>query len=120
MRSHPVLPGMPDALDRVPPKARDYEGRTLDEAIARTHALLDEACERWPAEHVVALFSGGNDSTLLFHLLRERATMAALVNTGIRVPDTAAYVRDVARAWTVEVVRAQAPDSYRDLVWAGS
>jgi 3'-phosphoadenosine 5'-phosphosulfate sulfotransferase (PAPS reductase)/FAD synthetase len=111
-----ILPGMPDALSSVPPKARDYVGMTLDEAIARTHALLDEVCERYPAQHIVALFSGGNDSTLLFRLLRERVTMATLVNTGIRVPDTARYVRDVAAAWGVELAEPQAPDSYRDLV----
>jgi 3'-phosphoadenosine 5'-phosphosulfate sulfotransferase (PAPS reductase)/FAD synthetase len=111
-----ILPGMPDALPRVPPKARGYEGMTLDEAITRTHALLDEACGRWPAEHIVALFSGGNDSTLLFHLLRERVTMAALVNTSIRVPDTARYVRDVTAAWGVELAEPSPPDSYRDLV----
>ena len=111
-----ILPGMPDALSQVPPKARDYEGMTLDEAITRTHALLDEVCERWPAEQIVALFSGGNDSTLLFHLLRERVTLAALINTGIRIPDTARYVRDVAVAWNVELAEPEPPDSYRDLV----
>jgi 3'-phosphoadenosine 5'-phosphosulfate sulfotransferase (PAPS reductase)/FAD synthetase len=116
MRTDPILPGMPDALSKVPPKARDYEGMTLDEAIARTHALLDEVCDRWPAEHIVALFSGGNDSTLLFHLLHERVTMAALVNTTIRVPDTARYVRDVTAAWGVELTEPKAPDTYRDLV----
>ena len=58
-----ALPGMPDALSAVPPKARDYEGMTLDEAITRSHALVDEVCERWPAEHLFLLFSGGADST---------------------------------------------------------
>jgi 3'-phosphoadenosine 5'-phosphosulfate sulfotransferase (PAPS reductase)/FAD synthetase len=36
------FPGMPDKLRSIPPKAREYAALTLDEAIARSHALLDE------------------------------------------------------------------------------
>jgi hypothetical protein len=68
-----TLPGLPDALVAMPPKASTYQARTLDEAIARSHALVDEVCERWPAERILMLFSGGNDSTLLGHLMRYRA-----------------------------------------------
>jgi len=111
-----ILPGFPDALSAVPPKARDYEGMTLDEAITRSHALVDEVCERYPARHIVALFSGGNDSVVLTHLMRERVTMAALIDTTIRVQQTAGHVRAVTSAWGIELAEPSGPDSYRDLV----
>ena len=111
-----TLPGMPDALSAVPPKARDYEGMTLDEAITRSHALVDEVCERWPAEHLFLLFSGGADSTVLAHLMHERATAATLIDTTIRVKDTARYVTAMTDAWKIDLIQPQAPDTYRDLV----
>ena len=38
-----MFPGMPDVLAKKPPKAEDGEhaARTLDEAIARSHEILD-------------------------------------------------------------------------------
>lgn len=116
MKQLDVIPGFPDALQAVPPKAREYEGATLDEAIAHSHALLDEACERWPAERILLLFSGGNDSTLLAHVMRERVDTVVHVNTGIGIPATRQYVKDVAGAWGLPYLEAKPPDSYRDLV----
>lgn len=116
MKQTDILPGFPDALAKIPPKARDYEGMTLDEAIGRSHDLLDEVLERYPAEHVILLFSGGGDSSVLAHLMRERAAAMALINTGIRVPGTPRYVADVTSAWRVPLLEPEPPDSYRDLV----
>jgi hypothetical protein len=64
----------------------------------------------------VILLSGGEDSTVLAHLMRQRATLVTLIDTSIRVPDTARYVGDVAAAWGIELAEPAAPDSYRDLV----
>jgi 3'-phosphoadenosine 5'-phosphosulfate sulfotransferase (PAPS reductase)/FAD synthetase len=111
-----ILPGLPDALAAVPPKASTYEARTLDEAIARSHALLDEVCERWPAERILMLISGGNDSTLLGHLMRDRADTIVFINTGIGIPATRRYVHDIAGAWGKQIIEARPPDAYRDLV----
>ncbi len=111
-----VLPGLPDGLCGVPPKARDYQHRTLDEAIARSHELLDEVQERYPAEQILLLFSGGGDSTLVSHLMRHRADTVVHINTGTGVPATRQYVKDVDSAWGLPYVEAHPPDSYRDLV----
>lgn len=55
-RNQPVgdmFPGMPDILGKKPPKATEnsWEARTLDEAIARSYELLDQA---------IVKFSTGN------------------------------------------------------------
>jgi 3'-phosphoadenosine 5'-phosphosulfate sulfotransferase (PAPS reductase)/FAD synthetase len=116
MKQFDVIPGLPDALQNTPPKARKYEGMTLDEAIARSHALVDEACERWPAERILLLLSGGSDSTLLAHLMRRRADTIVHIDTTIGVEATHQYVRDIVAAWSKPYIEVTPPDSYRDLV----
>ena len=111
-----ILPGMPDALAKKPPKAVEYEGLTLDEAIAKAHALVDEALERANPDHVFILYSGGEDSVILAHLMRRRATGIVHINTGTGVPETAQHVRDIAAAWGVPLHEIQPPDTFEDLV----
>jgi 3'-phosphoadenosine 5'-phosphosulfate sulfotransferase (PAPS reductase)/FAD synthetase len=115
-RTTGLLPGMPDVLAKTPPKALSYAGMTLNQAITRSHQILDEVCEQWSPQFVVLLFSGGNDSTLLSHLLRERVHQVALADTRIRVPGTARYVQACAAAWGMELFQPHGQDTYRDLV----
>jgi len=96
----------------------------LDNLIANAHALLDSAI----AEHVagarrelagvVILFSGGNDSTTLAHLFRERATHAAHANTGIGIEQTRQFVRDTCASWGLPLIEKCPPagSTYRELV----
>jgi 3'-phosphoadenosine 5'-phosphosulfate sulfotransferase (PAPS reductase)/FAD synthetase len=111
-----VLPGMPDALSKKPPKAREYEGMILDQAIAKAHAILDEAIATYPAERIMILLSGGNDSIVFAHLLRQRADMIVYINTGTGIPATREHVKAVADFWRLPYVEAYPPDSYEDLV----
>jgi 3'-phosphoadenosine 5'-phosphosulfate sulfotransferase (PAPS reductase)/FAD synthetase len=111
-----ILPGMPDALGKVPPKAREYEALTLDEAIAKSHAILDEVIERHSPETFLLLFSGGNDSSLLSHIVRERMDTAVHIRTTIAAPKTSEYVEAVCREWGLPVTWADPPHSYRQLV----
>jgi len=92
--------------------------------VADAHALLDEAIEREVHRDgrrlggIVILFSGGNDSTTLAHLFRERATHAAHANTGIGIEQTRQYVRDTCAAWDLPLIEKH-PDpwaTYRALV----
>lgn len=110
------LPGMPDALPDTPPKARAYAALTLDEAVARSHDLLDEVLAVGTAEHVIGLFSGGGDSSILAHLMRDRVHSFAHIDTGIAVPATRRYVEAVCTAWQVPLRIARPVDSYEDLV----
>jgi len=111
-----ILPGMPDALEKVPPKAREYAALTLDEAIARSHALIDEVAARFAPETWLLLFSGGDDSSLLAHLVRSRMDRAVHIRTTIAIPQTAEYVEAVCAAWELPLTWADPPNSYEDLV----
>jgi 3'-phosphoadenosine 5'-phosphosulfate sulfotransferase (PAPS reductase)/FAD synthetase len=113
-----MFPGMPDVLAKRPPKAEDgdHEIRTLDEAIARSHAILDEALATYPIVGTYGLFSGGNDSVILMHLMRERMDALLHVNTGTGIPETTQHVRDVAAAWGTQLHELHPRNSYRDLV----
>jgi len=62
------------------------------------------------------LFSGGNDSTTLAHLLRDIATHAIHANTTIGIEATRQFVRDTCAAWDLPLIEKVAPQSYRDLV----
>ncbi|MFJ9693662.1 hypothetical protein [Kitasatospora sp. NPDC101183] len=114
-----MFPGMPDLLPKAPPKASDGEhvALTLDEAIARSHAILDEALATYPViEGVYGLFSGGNDSVNLMHLMRERYQAILHVNTGTGIKETTQHVRDVAAAWKTPLHELHPKHSYADLV----
>jgi 3'-phosphoadenosine 5'-phosphosulfate sulfotransferase (PAPS reductase)/FAD synthetase len=114
-----MFPGMPDLLSKQPPKAVDGEhvARTLDEAIARTHEILDEALATYPETvGVFWLSSGGNDSGNLGHVLRGRYDAVLHVNTGTGIPETTQYVRDVAEAWGDTLHELHPKNRYEDLV----
>ncbi|MFD9248474.1 hypothetical protein [Streptomyces bottropensis] len=120
-RKQPVgdmFPGMPDILGKKPPKAEagEHEARTLDEAIARSFEILDEAITAYPIVSAYWLFSGGNDSVIVGHLLRGRYDAVLHVNTGTGIPQTTQHVRDVAAAWGEHLHELHPKNSYRDLV----
>lgn len=113
-----MFPGMPDVLSKRPPKAEDgeHEARTLDEAIARSLEILDEALATYPIVGTYWLSSGGNDSAIVGHLLRGRYDAVLHVNTSTGIPETTQYVRDVAAAWGDTLHELHPRNSYRDLV----
>lgn len=125
-----TITGMPDSLtlqgpagqahklNKTPPKSSETDrvARTLDEAIARSCDILNEAL----AQHAVVgrywLFSGGNDSVIVGHLLRGRFDAVLHVNTGTGIPETTQHVRDVATAWCNALHELHPKNSYEDLV----
>jgi 3'-phosphoadenosine 5'-phosphosulfate sulfotransferase (PAPS reductase)/FAD synthetase len=113
-----MFPGMPDVLAKKPPKAEDgeHEIRTLDEAVIRSHAILNEALATYPIVGTYWLSSGGNDSAIVGHLLRGRYDAVLHVNTGTGIPETTQYVRDVAAAWGDTLHELHPKNSYRDLI----
>jgi 3'-phosphoadenosine 5'-phosphosulfate sulfotransferase (PAPS reductase)/FAD synthetase len=64
------------------------------------------------------LFSGGNDSTLLAHMFRDRATYAVHCNTGIGIEETRQFVRDTCTTWDLPLLEEHPPpgSSYHELV----
>jgi len=65
---------------------------------------------------VVALFSGGNDSTILTHLARQFLTHAAHANTTIGSEHTRQFVRDVCSSWELPLLEHKPPMTYREHV----
>lgn len=102
------------------------EGDTerISRLVAESHALLDEAITHEVDEAgrslagIVVLFSGGNDSTTLAHLFKDRATHAAHANTGIGIEQTRQYVRDTCAGWGLPLIEEYPTPgaTYRDLV----
>lgn len=124
-----MLSLFPDDLSAT---AADVAVMTRSEREARLRALIIEAntiFDRTISEHVYAdgrdlaatviLFSGGNDSTVLAHMFRHRATHAGHANTGVGIEATRQFVRDTCKAWDLPLIeeRAKSPkDHYRTLV----
>lgn len=89
--------------------------------LAQWHASEGKTLRR-PRElaAVVALFSGGNDSTTLAHLTRPWITHLGHANTTVGLEKTRQFVRDAAAGWGVPLLERASPkheqDSYRALV----
>jgi 3'-phosphoadenosine 5'-phosphosulfate sulfotransferase (PAPS reductase)/FAD synthetase len=100
--------------------AADGEDPRLDALIEDAHRTLARAVATAdkPVKAVVALFSGGNDSTTLAHLFRERVTCFAHANTGIGIEATREYVRKTCANWGVPLLERGLPRgrTYEDLV----
>lgn len=112
-----MFPGMVDRVAKVPPKAvAEPEALTLDEAIARAHAIVDRVLAAFPVIATIGLFSGGNDSVIVNHLFRSRVDAIAHVNTGTGIPQTTQHVRKVTAAWGLRLHELHPKHSYRDLV----
>lgn len=107
----------------LPGDYAERAARVLD-LVTESHAILDEAIEAeviLPGRALAAvalLYSGGNDSTVLSHMFRRRATHAIHCNTGIGIEQTRQFVRDTCDAWGLPLLEYQ-PDpgeGYEDLV----
>jgi 3'-phosphoadenosine 5'-phosphosulfate sulfotransferase (PAPS reductase)/FAD synthetase len=99
---------------------RPQRERRVVELVEQAHRIVDDALD----EHLngrtlhatCVLFSGGNDSTVLAHLMRERATHAIHANTTIGIEATRVFVRNTCEEWGLPLVEERGPDTYRDLV----
>lgn len=112
----------PEEVGRLTQPQR--EARVM-ELLEESHALLDMGISDFivtdnrSLRGVVILFSGGNDSTVLAHIFKERATHAAHANTGVGIEQTRQYVRDTCAAWGIPLLERHPPreeDSYREQV----
>jgi 3'-phosphoadenosine 5'-phosphosulfate sulfotransferase (PAPS reductase)/FAD synthetase len=124
--------GLNDPMSMAP---EDVARLTRPEREARVAALIDQSHDFLSAaieEHitvdgrlvaaVVALFSGGNDSTTLTHLFRDRIDYAAHANTTIGIEETRDFVRNTCEEWGVSLIERKPPresDRYRALVLEG-
>ena len=109
----------PDRIETLSDDARVDRVHTL---IAESHRIIDEAIETYVTRYgkeltaTCVLYSGGNDSTVLAHMMTGRADCLAHINTGIGIPETEQFVEDTAKAWGIPLVVKTPPTSYRELV----
>jgi len=90
---------------------------SIDEARRRYFDGADRINRREVAGTII-LFSGGNDSTVLAHLMRGEATHFGHANTGIGVEATRTFVRELSHIWRRPLLERYPPpgSTYRDLV----
>lgn len=109
----------------------DAQLLSVDDRLVRMQALLSEAHDLldWGIEQMITsqgrsvagvavLYSGGNDSTCLTHMFRDRADCAVHVNTTIGIEETREFVRNTCREWGLELREYLPPkgSTYRDLI----
>jgi 3'-phosphoadenosine 5'-phosphosulfate sulfotransferase (PAPS reductase)/FAD synthetase len=111
-----------EAVARLSRQQREYRVKLLTE---ESHMLLDFAVQKLVVDDgkdlaaVVGLFSGGNDSTVLCHMMLDKITHLAHANTTIGIEQTRIFVRETAKAWGIELLEFTPPrteDHYRSLV----
>jgi 3'-phosphoadenosine 5'-phosphosulfate sulfotransferase (PAPS reductase)/FAD synthetase len=106
----------PSVIAELTAVQREHRVRNL---VAQAHLIVDKAWElaggRMSAGWCI-LFSGGNDSTVLAHMMRHRADYAIHANTTIGIEATRHFVRDTCAGWELELLERTAPVSYRELV----
>lgn len=95
--------------------------------LTESNSILDAAIEMFINQDdkklvgIVGLFSGGNDSTTLCHVMLPRITHLAHANTTIGIEQTRQFVRDTAESWDKPLLEFSPPresDHYRSLVLA--
>lgn len=113
--------------EQVATFSRSRRERRVEMLMQQSHSILDKSikvaieAEGKQVAAIVGLFSGGNDSTTLCHLMLNRITHLAHANTTIGVEETRQFVRDTAALWQVPLLEYTAPresDHYRSLVLA--
>lgn len=118
------LAATPEQVARLAKPEREQRVREL---ITEAYRIVQLAERNWIRDErrqvaaAVHLFSGGNDSTVLGHVMRPLLTHAAHANTGIGIEATRRYVRATSDAWGLPLLERRAPhdrDSYRAHVLA--
>lgn len=104
-------------IEQLTPAQRELR---LERLIEQAHSIIDKAWEKHAAGRMRAawcvLYSGGNDSTVLTHLVRNRVDYAVHANTTIGVEATRQFVRNTCKNWNLELLERTPPNTYRELV----
>lgn len=91
----------------------------VEKLIEQAHYIIDRAWELADGRQRAAwavLFSGGGDSTVLFHLMRHRIDITMHANTTVGIEATRQFVRDTSAAYGIDLIERRAPQTYRELI----
>lgn len=122
----------PDGLERNAATPDEVAAMTKTQREGRVQSLVSEsrdilniAVQKFFTDEdksiagIVGLFSGGNDSTTLCHVMLDEITHLAHANTTIGIEQTRQFVRDTATLWGKPLLEFKPPresDHYRALV----
>lgn len=108
---------------------RSQREERVSQLIRHSHHMLDQALRiaMWhggaktpelatPKEiaAICGLFSGGNDSTVLSHLIWRRVTHFIHANTTVGLEATREYVRAACAQWNTPLIERSSPKSWED------
>lgn len=89
----------------------------VDFAVESARALVRQAQAEYSPKATICLFSGGNDSVVLFHLVRDLIDNVAHIDTGTGIPETRVFVEETVRAFGVPLlIEETSPNVYEDMV----
>ena len=119
-------PLKPDCDQVCPPDVvasltRPQREQRVTRLVEQAHQIVDKGWELAEGRMRAAwciLYSGGNDSTVLAHMMRHRADYAVHANTTIGIEATRQFVRDTCASWDLPLLERTAPVSYREMVKA--
>jgi len=100
-------------------KPHEIEHLSLDDCITITQKIIDLAAETYPnTVRKFCLFSGGNDSTVLFFVTKGVVDDIVHINTGIGIEETRNYVRGLCAFYGKRLIEKSPPpgSTYEELI----
>ena len=90
----------------------------IQESLEIIDSTVQEECIDAGKELVakIALFSGGNDSIVMLHLVRNQITAAGHCNTTIGIEETREFVRNTCKTWNIPLIEKYPEVTYEELV----
>ncbi len=85
---------------------------SLKSKIAGACRVLDDALRRFPPETLACTFTGGKDSLVALHLLKEQAggqvpCRVLRLDTSVKFPEILAFVEEMTARWELDMVVAR-------------
>jgi len=118
----PVDPGMdePTPKEIVAALTPEQRVRRVHNLVKQAHQIYaDTITELGAGRNISAtciMWSGGNDSNTMAHIMRSTATHAVMIDTTIGIEQTRQFVRNQAAEWGLPLIEHTGPESYEDLI----
>lgn len=88
-----------------------------DDPVGEALEILERAKAEYKPIKTFALVSGGNDSTVMLHIVKDYIDGVIHINTGIGIPQTTEHVRWLTNEWNVPLMELRTdPAAYRKMV----
>lgn len=97
----------------------EIDGLSLDDCLSITRKIIDLASSLYPTTvRKFCLFSGGNDSTVLFFVTKDLVDDIVHINTGIGIEETRQFVRDICQQYGKNLIERCPPpgSTYEELI----